>query len=85
MKPAQVLFLSDNALEVEAAYKAGMQVVIADRPGNAPLSEITRAAYEVVPSLWELKVTSKPAGRMMKSVETGDSSAGELSEDEAEV
>ncbi|KAI0115317.1 enolase-phosphatase E1 [Daldinia grandis] len=32
------LFLSDNVKEVEAAIQAGMQSVVVQRPGNAPLS-----------------------------------------------
>lgn len=34
-----VLFVTDNVLEYEAAVNAGMQSVIAVRPGNAPLPE----------------------------------------------
>ncbi|KAJ2452291.1 enolase-phosphatase E1 [Coemansia sp. RSA 2336] len=36
-KPENILFISDNIREIEAADKAGMQVVVSVRPGNAPL------------------------------------------------
>ncbi|KAI8966754.1 enolase-phosphatase E1 [Daldinia sp. FL1419] len=36
--PGEWLFLSDNVKEVEAAIQAGMQSVVVQRPGNAPLS-----------------------------------------------
>ncbi|KAI1484298.1 enolase-phosphatase E1 [Daldinia eschscholtzii] len=36
--PAEWLFLSDNVKEVEAAIQAGMQSIVVQRPGNAPLS-----------------------------------------------
>jgi len=32
-----VLFVTDNILEAQAAHKAGMTAVLADRPGNKPL------------------------------------------------
>ncbi|KAG1049818.1 hypothetical protein G6F43_007872 [Rhizopus delemar] len=32
-----ILFVSDNIKEIVAAHQAGYQVVISDRPGNAPL------------------------------------------------
>jgi methionine salvage enolase-phosphatase E1 len=35
--PEEVLFATDNILEVQAAAEAGWQVVLADRPGNKPL------------------------------------------------
>ncbi|CDS10961.1 hypothetical protein LRAMOSA03226 [Lichtheimia ramosa] len=35
--PARILFVSDNIKEIQAAKQAGYQVVISDRPGNAPL------------------------------------------------
>ncbi|CDH51237.1 enolase-phosphatase e1 [Lichtheimia corymbifera JMRC:FSU:9682] len=36
-EPARILFVSDNIKEIQAAKEAGYQVVISDRPGNAPL------------------------------------------------
>ncbi|KAI0835550.1 enolase-phosphatase E1 [Hypoxylon sp. FL0890] len=35
--PGEWLFLSDNVKEVDAAIEAGMQSVVVQRPGNAPL------------------------------------------------
>ncbi|KAI1375913.1 enolase-phosphatase E1 [Hypoxylon crocopeplum] len=35
--PEEWLFLSDNVKEVDAAIQAGMQSVVVQRPGNAPL------------------------------------------------
>lgn len=49
--PSEILFFSDNVKEVEAAIAAGMQAVVVDRPGNAPLSADDRAKYKVVDSL----------------------------------
>ncbi|ORX54547.1 2,3-diketo-5-methylthio-1-phosphopentane phosphatase [Hesseltinella vesiculosa] len=37
--PASILFVSDNIREIEAAAQAGLKVLIASRPGNAPLPE----------------------------------------------
>lgn len=34
----EALFISDNVLELYAARQAGMQVMLADRPGNKPLN-----------------------------------------------
>ncbi|ORY79884.1 acireductone synthase-like protein [Protomyces lactucae-debilis] len=45
-----VLFLSDNVKEVEAAKEAGLQSYIVERPGNAPLSDTAKAAHRVITS-----------------------------------
>ncbi|KAJ2743503.1 enolase-phosphatase E1 [Coemansia sp. BCRC 34301] len=37
IKPAQILFVSDNVLEIQAADAAGLQTVVSIRPGNAPI------------------------------------------------
>ncbi|PSC73334.1 putative bifunctional methylthioribulose-1-phosphate dehydratase enolase-phosphatase E1 [Micractinium conductrix] len=37
--PADLLFATDNPAEARAAAEAGWQVVLADRPGNAPLPQ----------------------------------------------
>ncbi|MCU0707354.1 MAG: acireductone synthase [Pirellula sp.] len=39
LKPAEILFLSDVAAELDAAAEAGMQVLACVRPNNAPLPE----------------------------------------------
>jgi len=47
---AEVLFLSDNVTEVRAALKAGLQSLVVDRPGNAPLTEEDRKELTVITS-----------------------------------
>ncbi|KAI8098495.1 2,3-diketo-5-methylthio-1-phosphopentane phosphatase [Halteromyces radiatus] len=42
-----ILFVTDNINEVYAAEKAGIQVVIANRPGNAPLPSLD-SSYRIV-------------------------------------
>ncbi|THX38885.1 2,3-diketo-5-methylthio-1-phosphopentane phosphatase [Aureobasidium pullulans] len=57
-KPADtVLFLSDNVKEVKAAIEAGMQSIVVDRPGNAPLSEEDKSKYQVVETLNEISLS----------------------------
>ncbi|KAI8370432.1 2,3-diketo-5-methylthio-1-phosphopentane phosphatase [Radiomyces spectabilis] len=45
--PQRILFVSDNIKEIQAAKEAGYQVVISDRPGNAPLGPES-AAFQIV-------------------------------------
>lgn len=54
MSPDQILFLSDNIKEVDAALEAKMVATLVDRPGNAPVSEDDRSRVDVVESLDEL-------------------------------
>ncbi|GJJ70159.1 enolase-phosphatase E1 [Entomortierella parvispora] len=54
LSPSKILFLSDNILEIIAAKKAGLQAVVTDRPGNAPLSEEDHANNIVVKSFLEI-------------------------------
>jgi len=49
--PSDILFLSDNVKEVDAAIAAGFQSIVVDRPGNAPLSSDEKARLKVVESL----------------------------------
>ncbi|KAF7189058.1 Enolase-phosphatase E1 [Pseudocercospora fuligena] len=58
-KPEEVLFLSDNVKEVDAAIQAGMKSIVVDRPGNAPLADADKERLEVVTSLADIHV-SKP-------------------------
>ncbi|ODV84338.1 hypothetical protein CANARDRAFT_8692 [[Candida] arabinofermentans NRRL YB-2248] len=44
----QVLFLSDNPLEVEAALKSGMSSYIVVKPGNYELNEDENKKYEII-------------------------------------
>lgn len=53
------LFLSDNVKEVVAAKQAGMQSLIVDRPGNAPLSTQDREENTVITSLADLCVVKR--------------------------
>ncbi|KAI8065546.1 2,3-diketo-5-methylthio-1-phosphopentane phosphatase [Gongronella butleri] len=50
--PSSILFVSDNIREIEAADKAGFHVLIADRPGNAPLP--AEHAYKVITSFAQI-------------------------------
>lgn len=52
----KVLFLTDNVNEVVAAKKAGLQVVLVDRPGNAAVSDEDRERVALVTSLEEVRV-----------------------------
>lgn len=60
LNPKDVLFLSDNIKEVDAAIGCGMQSIVLDRPGNAPLSKDDRERLTVVGSLDEIDL--KEAG-----------------------
>lgn len=50
----EVVFVSDLEAEIVAADTAGMQAVVAVRPGNAPLSEVTKGKFPLVRSLLQL-------------------------------
>ncbi|KAG0247642.1 hypothetical protein BG011_001136 [Mortierella polycephala] len=54
ISPSRILFLSDNIHEIVAAKKAGLQAVVTDRPGNAPLTAEERADNIVVKSFLEI-------------------------------
>ncbi|CEP63102.1 putative acireductone synthase UTR4 LALA0_S07e02432g [Lachancea lanzarotensis] len=46
LPPAEILFLSDNSLELDAAKDAGLQVKLVIRPGNAPVDY--QGKYDIV-------------------------------------
>lgn len=58
--PSDVLFVSDNPkgsqtsvnsfAELAAAHEAGMQVVLAERPGNSPVEESIKSGLYVISS-----------------------------------
>ncbi|KAK9238949.1 HAD-like domain-containing protein [Lipomyces kononenkoae] len=48
VNPKEILFLSDNVKEIEAAKEAGWEAYIVERPGNAPLSEEDRKTHKVI-------------------------------------
>ncbi|KAI9282208.1 2,3-diketo-5-methylthio-1-phosphopentane phosphatase [Sporodiniella umbellata] len=52
---ASILFVSDNIHEIVAADQAGYQVVISDRPGNAPLDPETSKKFQIVTSFAQIK------------------------------
>jgi methionine salvage enolase-phosphatase E1 len=52
LQKKQVLFVTDNILEAEAAKKFGITAVIADRPGNKLLP--STHPFQVVSSFDEL-------------------------------
>lgn len=51
MPVSEILFLSDNTKEVDAAQKAGMSSLVVDRPGNATLSDEEKKRLTVVTAL----------------------------------
>ncbi|RLV95712.1 Enolase-phosphatase E1 [Spathaspora sp. JA1] len=52
----EVLFLSDNVAEVDAAIQAGMQSYIVVREGNAPLSQSDTASHTTITSFDQLNI-----------------------------
>jgi len=48
--PSSILFISDNIKEIHAAKKAGFQVAISDRPGNAAIEPTHTASLTVITS-----------------------------------
>lgn len=55
--PKGILFLSDNVKEARAAKEAGMQALVVDRPGNAPLSAEDRAEFQIAESLEAIRLS----------------------------
>ncbi|KAH8340612.1 hypothetical protein KR059_002449 [Drosophila kikkawai] len=47
--PEQILFLTDIPGEAAAARSAGLQAILLQRPGNAPLTDSQKSTYEVIP------------------------------------
>ncbi|KAF5093227.1 hypothetical protein D0Z00_004176 [Geotrichum galactomycetum] len=56
LQPKDILFLSDNTLEIDAALAAGFQAYLTVRPGNAPVSDtvIAEKNYKVITTLENL-------------------------------
>ncbi|KAF5100151.1 hypothetical protein D0Z03_000872 [Geotrichum reessii] len=56
LQPENILFLSDNPLEIDAALSAGYQAYLTVRPGNAPVSDtvISEKHYTVITTLENL-------------------------------
>lgn len=53
-QPDEVLFLSDNVKEVDAALQAGMKSKIVIRPGNAPIPKDVQDSHQVITSFEQL-------------------------------
>ncbi|OAL01989.1 2,3-diketo-5-methylthio-1-phosphopentane phosphatase [Phaeosphaeriaceae sp. SRC1lsM3a] len=51
---SRITFLTDNVKEAEAATHAKVYSIVVDRPGNAPLSDESRATYPVIQKLTDL-------------------------------
>jgi enolase-phosphatase E1 len=75
--PEEVLFLSDNVKEVDAAIAAGMRSKLVDRPGNAPLSDVDRDRLEVVESFEEINLRLPTK----QSNDSGSEARKQISED----
>ena len=56
MATSDMLFLSDNVKEVDAAVTAGMKSIIVDRPGNALLTDADKERLRGVSSLNEIEL-----------------------------
>ncbi|KAI8982630.1 2,3-diketo-5-methylthio-1-phosphopentane phosphatase [Pilobolus umbonatus] len=53
-KPQQILFVTDNIHEIIPASRVGYQVVISDRPGNAPLGAESKE-YKIITSFDQIE------------------------------
>ncbi|KAF1830100.1 2,3-diketo-5-methylthio-1-phosphopentane phosphatase [Decorospora gaudefroyi] len=51
---SKVTFLTDNVKEADAATEANVYAVVVDRPGNAPLSDESKARFPIIENLKEL-------------------------------
>ncbi|KAG9303456.1 hypothetical protein G9A89_013783 [Geosiphon pyriformis] len=58
-KPSDILFISDNIQEINAAKIAGLQTAIAERPGNAPLTADDRENNLVLSDFLQLTTGSE--------------------------
>ncbi|XP_030374988.1 enolase-phosphatase E1 isoform X2 [Scaptodrosophila lebanonensis] len=58
--PEEVLFLTDVVGEAAAARAAGMQSVILQRPGNAPLTADQTASHKIADNFLQLRLSKTP-------------------------
>ena len=58
VSPGLMLFVSDNIEEIKAAARAGLQVAVAKRPGNAPIEEAHQ--FKVVENFAQLPLPYIP-------------------------
>ncbi|XP_055848075.1 enolase-phosphatase E1 [Episyrphus balteatus] len=54
-----ILFLTDITAEGKAALEAGMQVIILQRPGNAPLTDDEQKEFIIVKNFDEIQINKK--------------------------
>lgn len=54
--PGDILFLTDVLAEAQAATEAGFQARLVVRPGNAPLTDDQKAAFEAITSFEALQL-----------------------------
>lgn len=64
-----ILFLSDNVKEVDAAGAAGMHSLMVERPGNAPLSDSDRDRLTIIESLEAVDLSQYDGSRNSKAVD----------------
>jgi len=57
-QPSNTLFLSDNVKEIDAATKAGMNAILVDRLGNAPISAMDQDRMDIAQSLQDISLTA---------------------------
>ena len=79
-----MLFLTDNVKEVDAAVLAGMQYLLVNRPGNAPLSVADRSRLAVVESLEEIDATPSDAENERRATEAPQTEVNAASVSESE-
>ncbi|KAH8294748.1 hypothetical protein KR018_002486 [Drosophila ironensis] len=58
--PQHILFLTDVPNEASAAHSAGLQAILLQRPGNAPLTEEETTSYDVIPNFKALHALQLP-------------------------
>ena len=51
LQPNEILFLSDNIQEVQAATWTGMKAIVLERPGNAPLKTEYERSFPIMQAL----------------------------------
>jgi enolase-phosphatase E1 len=81
MQPNEILFLSDNVKEVDAALEAGMEACLVDRLGNAPVPDSDRARLDIVESLDEVGVAEDAPHAEDTSEEAEDGASADSASD----
>ncbi|KAK5013365.1 enolase-phosphatase E1, partial [Cryomyces antarcticus] len=60
----EVLFLSDNVKEIDAAHEANIPAIVVHREGNPPLPANARDRYTVVTSLAEIEIGGSKSAKI---------------------